>query len=346
MRTRLSLLLLLVSDVAAFRSRSRPRRLSNSLVTRLAMESKDTARFPKTSPISLLSGIGSVEMAYLTYNKLMDIPNACLSSLNDCNSILSGPFSLIPLTNIPLTAIGLISYSLVFLLSLLNASPGAGSDNRESALLILASSMATFSLYLMFVLQFVLHASCPYCYLSAALSLGLATLSWQSRLVANKTKAFILSSSSCAVTALASALMFYFTTSFMAPAMASTAPAAQFLAAEAEANSPKAPPTITKSSSPRALQLASRIERLGGKMYGAYWCSHCYNQKQELGKEAFEKIPYIECDKSGANSKNSMCKANKIPGYPTWELAGQFYPGEKSIQELEELVADIEKSGQ
>ena len=309
------------------------------------MESKDTPRFPKTLPISLLSGIGSVEMAYLTYNKLMDIPNACLSTLNDCNSILSGPFSLIPLTNIPLTAIGLVSYSLVFILSLLNnASPGASSDNRESALLVLTSSMATFSLYLMFVLQFILHASCPYCYLSAALSLGLAALSWQGRLVPNKTKAFILSSSSCAVTALASALMFYFTTSFMAPAMASTAPAAQFLAAEAEQSTPKSPPAITKSSSPRALQLAARIERLEGKMYGAYWCSHCYNQKQELGKEAFEKIPYIECDKSGVNTKNSMCRANKIPGYPTWELAGKFYPGEKSIQELEQLVADIEKA--
>ena len=315
-------------------------------LNRPSMKTQDTPQLPKTLPISLLSGIGSVEMAYLTYNKLMDLPNVCLSSLNDCNSILTGPFSLIPLTNIPLTAIGLVSYSLVLLLSTFNSFPGISADNKESLLQVLTSSMATFSLYLMFVLQFVLHASCPYCYLSALLSFSLALLAWNARIVPNRTKAFILSSSSFAVTALASGLMFYFTTSFMAPAMASTAPAAQFLAAEAEQNSPKSPPEITKSSSPRAMELAARMKRLEAKMYGAYWCSHCYNQKQELGKEAFEDIPYIECDKNGLNSKKAVCKANKIPGYPTWELGGKLYPGEKSIEELEELVADIEKGKQ
>jgi hypothetical protein len=210
---------------------------------------------------------------------------------------------------------------------------------------MLTTSMATFSLYLMFVLHFILQASCPYCYLSAALSISMAAYAWTKRVVPNKTTAFVVSSTSFAVTAFASALIFYFTATVMATdaAMASTAPAAQYLAAEAEKSEVKSPPPITKSSSKRALELANRIEKLDGKMYGAYWCSHCYNQKQEFGKEAFEKIPYLECDKKGANSKSAICRAQKIPGYPTWELAGKLFPGEKSMQELEQLVSEVEK---
>jgi hypothetical protein len=26
-----------------------------------------------------------------------------------------------------------------------------------------------------------------------------------------------------------------------------------------------------------------------------------------------------------------------VPGYPTWEINGELYPGEKSIEELEEI---------
>ena len=33
----------------------------------------------------------------------------------------------------------------------------------------------------------------------------------------------------------------------------------------------------------------------------------------------------------------------KVPGYPTWEINGNLYPGEKSISEINELVSDIEK---
>ena len=40
-------------------------------------------------------------------------------------------------------------------------------------------------------------------------------------------------------------------------------------------------------------------------MYGAYWCSHCYNQKQELGAEvvAAGMLAYVECDGEGFASQ-------------------------------------------
>jgi uncharacterized membrane protein len=297
-------------------------------------------------PLSILSSIGAVEMSYLTYNKIMNIPTFCMSQSETCNSILTGPFSIVPFSNIPLTLIGFVTYSAVLLLSTLDNVPFLNNDKKDVAVLMLSTSMATFSLYLMVILQFVLQASCPYCYMSAILSMSMAIFAWSKRIVPNKTTAFVASTSSCAVTALASGLMFYFTTSFFSPdiAIASTAPAAQYLAAEAEKDTPKAPPVITKASSKKAVELATRIEKLGGKMYGAYWCSHCNNQKQEFGKEAFEKIEYLECDKKGVNSKSGICKVKKIPGYPTWELAGKYFPGEKSLEELEDLVTEVEKS--
>lgn len=295
-------------------------------------------------PISVVSSVGALEMAYLTYNKLMDTPNFCLSHAN-CAAVLSGPFSTIPLTDIPLSLLGLLAYGAIFAMSSSNITNAEMSSRRDLGVLVLSSSMATFSLYLMTVLHGVLHATCPYCYLSAGLSLGLAVIAWGKRIVSNRTTAVIVSTSSCAVTAMASALLFYMTVTLTVPdsASASTAPAYQYLAAEAAKNQPKVSPPITKSSSEKSVELAKRIEKLGGKMYGAYWCSHCFNQKQEFGIEAFKRIEYLECDREGVDSKHTLCRQRMIIGYPTWELAGKFYPGEKSLQELEDLVAKVEK---
>jgi hypothetical protein len=104
------------------------------------------------------------------------------------------------------------------------------------------------------------------------------------------------------------------------------------------------PPPIKKASTDRSMKLVDDLNSLNAKMYGAYWCSHCYNQKETLGKEAVEKFTYIECDKEGLSSQYGMCRAKDIPGYPTWEIKGKLYPGEKSLDELEQLVAKV-KSG-
>ena len=48
---------------------------------------------------------------------------------------------------------------------------------------------------------------------------------------------------------------------------------------------------------------------------------------QVLGLEATEEyLTYVECDKKGANSKRDMCKEKKVPGFPTWEINGEFFP--------------------
>lgn len=37
---------------------------------------------------------------------------------------------------------------------------------------------------------------------------------------------------------------------------------------------------ITTTSSPFAVSLAKHLNSIGAKMYGAFWCSHCLEQKQ------------------------------------------------------------------
>ena len=50
------------------------------------------------------------------------------------------------------------------------------------------------------------------------------------------------------------------------------------------------PPVVTKQSSPEALALGKHLKDIGATMYGAFWCSHCYGQKQVSGKATAQCI--------------------------------------------------------
>jgi len=75
----------------------------------------------------------------------------------------------------------------------------------------------------------------------------------------------------------------------------------------------------------------------GVKMYGAYWCPHCEDQKKDFGK-SFDKINYIECSLPNRGGQNAECNAAGIKSYPTWELGdGKRVLGGKSLQDLAQL---------
>ena len=44
---------------------------------------------------------------------------------------------------------------------------------------------------------------------------------------------------------------------------------------------------IVKISGKAEIALAKHLSKTGAKMYGAFWCGHCANQKEVFGKEAF-----------------------------------------------------------
>ena len=57
------------------------------------------------------------------------------------------------------------------------------------------------------------------------------------------------------------------------------------------------------------------------KMYGAYWCPHCSEQK-EMFESSFQYVPYVECGVPGSRDEAQVCKDAGIKHFPTWEFAG------------------------
>src|SRR5262249_33952120 len=49
---------------------------------------------------------------------------------------------------------------------------------------------------------------------------------------------------------------------------------------------------------PMARALAEHLTKTGAKMYGAYWCPHCQQQKAIFGRSA-NRLPYIELSPCG-----------------------------------------------
>eukprot|EP00669_Euglena_mutabilis_P009837 TRINITY_DN4655_c0_g1_i1.p3 TRINITY_DN4655_c0_g1~~TRINITY_DN4655_c0_g1_i1.p3 ORF type:complete len:213 (+),score=63.57 TRINITY_DN4655_c0_g1_i1:292-930(+) len=194
--------------------------------------------------------------------------------------------------------------------------------------------MATFSAYLVTLLTFGIRQLCPLCLASAAASATAAAAAWSS------TKTDLPSPSRR-------------TTLRAGVAFGLLAAVAHFGTAARTAAGPEvlpgqalySPPAITTASSPRALAIGRRLGALNARMYGAYWCSHCYGQKQALGAEAFAAVTYVECAADGKDSQRATCRAAGVQGYPTWDIAGTLLPGEKSLGELEAILDAAERGG-
>lgn len=53
------------------------------------------------------------------------------------------------------------------------------------------------------------------------------------------------------------------------------------------------------------------------KMYGAYWCPHCEDQKEKFGS-SFQYAPYVECGIKGSKGIAQVCTDAGIKRFPTW----------------------------
>jgi hypothetical protein len=62
------------------------------------------------------------------------------------------------------------------------------------------------------------------------------------------------------------------------------------------------------------------ISASGAKMYGAYWCPHCLEEKELFGS-SFQYVNYLECGVKGdPKGQTEVCKQAGIKHYPTWEF--------------------------
>jgi hypothetical protein len=79
------------------------------------------------------------------------------------------------------------------------------------------------------------------------------------------------------------------------------------------------------------------ISAKGARMYGAFWCPHCEEQKELFGS-SFQYVNYVECGVKGdVRAQTQVCKDAGIKHYPTWEFADKSrVEGKKSFQYLSE----------
>jgi len=67
-------------------------------------------------------------------------------------------------------------------------------------------------------------------------------------------------------------------------------------------------------------------------MYGAAWCSHCQNEKNNF-EGSFKYATYIECP-----DNIELCTDKGINGYPTWiDGNGKLYEGEQGLDGLSQI---------
>lgn len=79
----------------------------------------------------------------------------------------------------------------------------------------------------------------------------------------------------------------------------------------------------------------------GVKMYGAYWCPHCQEQKEKFDA-SFEYAPYVECGVKGdPRAEQQVCKDADIKHFPTW----QFPPTGDRVEKVLSLEVLSDRTG-
>ncbi len=284
----------------------------------------------------LLAGVatlGALNTGYLTLSKFFGWHTICptgqLAAVLNCDKVLSSPYASV--FGLPLPLFGFLAYvsMVLFALAPFALDPDEQKELRNLVnhwtwlfLLIGATAMAVFSGYLMYLLAAVIKAGCVYCIASAITSVGLLVLvligrEWESL------GQIMLIGIATAMVALISTLGIYSTVNYTPGATPSVVG--------------NAPPPVVATSGSAEIELARHLKQVGAKMYGAYWCPHCHDQKELLGKEANKIVPYIECAEDGQNAQPGLCKAANITGFPTWEINGQIYPGVQDLNKLADL---------
>ncbi|KAK4480000.1 hypothetical protein RD792_013057 [Penstemon davidsonii] len=303
-----------------------------------------------------LGGVGFLETAYLSYLKFTDTDAFCPTGGASCTTILTSGYSYV--FGFPLPLFGMLAYGLVTTIGLqLGAKKMAfGLDKTDGEMIIIGTttSMAAASAYFLYILSTEFpEESCLYCLTSAVLSFSLFFITLKNLGFEKIIK--MLGSQLCIASLVVLALSASYKTVQPVSSSQRTLLYAQAndqtLKVEplsgtrlkwmseslAENEIPYVATEITKESSPLAISLARHLHSIGAKLYGAFWCSHCLDQKEMFGREAAKILDYVECFPNGVKQGTKMadaCYDIKLEGFPTWEINGQVLSGEKQLSEL------------
>jgi uncharacterized membrane protein len=298
-----------------------------------------TVRSPLPKPrlfMVAIATMGVFDTAYITYEKL----SAAQSSLctAGCSTVLNSSYASV--FGLPLGLVGLVAYGIALVLAaapLLDQDPEIQEQRSQQTgfpLFLLAAAMTLFSGYLMYVLATDIKAVCYFCIASAIFSTSLLVLSLVSQ--REKLTELIFPGAITAMVTLVGAIALF-------------TPSAQGMVPGATAIGDTSGNTffyVNTPSSDAETQLAEHLRAINAKMYGAYWCPHCCEQKRLFGATAMKELKYVECGEGGQNAQVDVCTemapviekaTGEKFGFPTWEIRGQFYSGRKPLTELARL---------
>ncbi|MGB3768029.1 MAG: vitamin K epoxide reductase family protein [Phormidesmis sp.] len=275
--------------------------------------------------IAAIAAVGAAGTGYLTATKLMNSSAACAAG---CDRVLNSEWATI--FGLPLTLFGFLAYASMLVLAV--APLLIKDDEKQRAkvegwtwplLFVGATGMMVFSGFLMYILATDIKAVCPYCIASALMATAMFFLVVLGRRWVDRGQ-LLFSGVIIAMVALVGTFGVYAANGQIGSGGSVVADGA-------------AGPPVTTPSGEAEVALAKHLTDIDAKMYGAYWCPHCHDQKQLFGKEAYSQFPYVECAEDGANSQAAVCQSvPEITGFPTWEVEGQFLSGTQTLQTLAE----------
>jgi uncharacterized membrane protein len=288
--------------------------------------------------IAAIAAVGIADTGYLTSVKLAGGGVACASA--SCNQVLSSPYANI--FGLPLTLFGLLAYVAIAILAIVPLVIKAQNNKKFQSQLqdltwwgmfLSGTAMAVFSGYLMYLLAFVIQAACPFCIVSAICSCSIFVLTLVGKDWDDIGQLLFRGLGVVALTVLITLGIY----SGVGSSVSADAPTTS----EITTLEPRGPAangigwSITSKSGAAEIELAQHLKKIDAKMYGAFYCSHCYEQKQLFGKEAFKgSINYVECHPQGNNPQIALCEKEGITGFPTWDIQGKKYPGTQPLEEL------------
>jgi len=294
---------------------------------------------------SVVAAAGTLECAYLAAVSWTNATSSVACSTGgSCASVLTSEYA--KLLGLPLPVYGALGYAAIAFMAWKLATKTEDDATWRNVTLNAAWMLAGGSLWLMVLLHGVMKQDCDWCHASALLSFtitALVTASVPAAIRKDRAKEVLMFAAS----------------SVIGLAVVQLGPDLLKDRTQAQAfDLPYAEAVVHEESSERAQVLASRLRAAGAKMYGAFWCGHCYEQKESFGKQAAQVLPYVECYPDGfrrgfGNGENESGKKDTPPakacldahidGFPTWVVGEEHLEGEQTFEQLEKALDKVEK---
>ncbi len=295
--------------------------------------------------IGAIAVLGATNTGYLTWTRLFG-GNQCGIG---CGPVLSSDYATV--FGQPLALFGFIAYLGMAIFALAPLIIGRDDKTLRISvdqgtwwmLFVGSTAMAIFSFYLMYVMVFEIAAGlCPFCIASATF----ATLMFLFTLFGrawDDIGQLLFTGIIVAVVVLIGTLGVYAQIDKPIAGNSATQDSEYYV----KAANGKIYFTITDTSGEAEMELAKHLNQIDAKMFGAFWCPHCADQKKLFGVQAIAEMPYIECAPEGPSPQLELCsqelgKASeklrpiigRDAGFPTWKIGDNYYSGQQSLTDL------------